>query len=319
MKQKILGSYGKPKRNIAAMLAVFLLFLMVVPADAREGEKIRILTSFLPVYIFTKNVAGDREGIVIDSLLPDNVGPHDYQMRPSDMRKVADADLIIINGLGLESFAKKILAGARAGGIVFESAKGLPLLDASGEEEGHDHDHADHHDHDGDFNPHTWVSPKMAVMQVQNIIEILASADPEGAGEYRGNGAIYIQKLIALQKEMEDGLKQLKNRKIITIHSAFDYLARDLDLELAGVVYHTPGEAPSASQIAGLSKLIMKQGIKAIFSEPQYSDKMAKLLAKETGAKVYLLDPVATGTPSMDHYENVMRRNLSTLKKALTK
>jgi len=317
VKQKVIGFPGKLNKNISSIVISVILFLMAIPADAGERQELKILTSFLPIYIFTKNVVGERKGVKINSLLPDNAGPHDYQMRPSDMRKVADADLIIINGLGLESFAEKILAGGRSKGIVFESADGLPLLDVSGEEEEDDHDHADHHNHEGEFNPHTWVSPKMAAMQVQNIIEILADADPEGASEYRKNGAIYIQKLIALQKEMEDGLKQLENRKIITIHSAFDYLARDLDLELAGVVYHTPGEAPSASQIAGLSKLIRKQGIKAIFSEPQYSDKMAKLLAKETGAKVYLLDPVATGTPSMDHYENVMRRNLNTLKKAL--
>jgi len=270
-----------------------ILFLMAIPADAGERLEIRVLTSFLPLYIFTKNVAGGREGIKIDSLLPDNAGPHDYQMRPSDMRKVADADLIIINGLGLESFAERILAEGRAKGIVFETSKGLPLLGASDEEEVDDH--VDHHGHEGDFNPHTWVSPRMAAMQVQNIIKILADADPEGAGEYRKNGEIFINKLIALQKEMEDGLKQIKSRKIITIHSAFDYLARDLNLDLAGVIYHSPGEEPTASQIVGLSRLIQKEDIKAIFSEPQFSDKMAKLLAKETGAYVYMLDPVATG------------------------
>ena len=319
MNQKILGFPGKSKRNIAIIVTTMLLFLMALPAGAGERQEVKILTSFLPIYIFTKNVVGGREGVRVDSLLPDNAGPHDYQMRPSDMRKVADADLIIINGLGLESFAEKILVDGRSKGIVFESAKGLPLLDALGEEEGDDHHHADHHDHDGDFNPHTWVSPRMAAMQVQNIIENLVAADPEGAGEYRRNGAAYIKRLKALEKDMKDGLKKLASRKIITIHSAFDYLARDLDLDLAGVIYHTSGEAPSASQIAGLSKLIKKQGIKAIFSEPQFSDKMAKLLAKETGATVYSLDPVATGTPSKDHYENVMRRNLNTLKKALSK
>lgn len=317
MNQNILASPGKSKRKRSSIVIATIFVLMAAMADAGERQEIKILTSFLPIYIFTKNVVGERKGVVIDSLLPDNAGPHDYQMRPSDMRKVADADLIIINGLGLESFAEKILVDGRSKGIVFESAKGLPLLDDSSEEEGHDH--SDHLDHEGDFNPHTWVSPKMAAMQVQNIIEVLVATDPDGASQYRENGAIYINKLIALQKEMEVGLKQFGNRKIVTIHRAFDYLARDLGLHLAGVIYHSPGEEPSALQIARLSRLIKEDGIKAIFSEPQFSDKMVIVLAKETGAKVYSLDPVATGTPSLDHYENVMRRNLNTLKKALSK
>ena len=128
MKRKISRSHTTSKRGISAIVTALLLFFVTAPINAGEGKGLKILTSFLPVYIFTKNVAGDREGIVIDSLLPDNVGPHDYQMRPSDMRKVSDADLIIINGLGLESFAEKIIAGGRSKGIVFESANGQQLL-----------------------------------------------------------------------------------------------------------------------------------------------------------------------------------------------
>ncbi|MDT8318727.1 MAG: zinc ABC transporter substrate-binding protein [bacterium] len=317
MNNKVSGLFGKSKRSRSYIAISVILFLIGVPADAAERQQLNVLTSFLPIYIFTKNVIGERKGVELTSLLPDNVGPHDYQMRPSDMRKVADADLIIINGLGLESFAEKILAEGRKKGIVFESAKGLPLLGASGEEEGDDHGHEGHHDHGGEFNPHIWVSPRLAAMQVQNIIEILAQADPDGTLEYRRNGAAYVEKLNALQTEMKKGLTNLAGRKIITVHSAFDYLARDLDLDLVGVVYHMPGEEPSASQISGLSRLIQKEGIKAIFSEPQFSDKMARLLAKETGAAVYMLDPIATGMATADYYEKVMRANLDTLKKAL--
>ena len=322
MNQKIYACHGKAKRSTSCIVIAAILFFMSAPVYGEGRQQLKVLTSFLPIYIFTKNVVGERKGVELDSLLPDNAGPHDYQMRPSDMRKVADADIIIINGLGLESFAERILSEGRAKGIVFETAKGLPLLaaanDEGGEEEGGGHDHAGHHGHDGDFNPHSWVSPKMAVIQVQNIIEILAHADPEGAGQYRENGAIYIDKLTALEGEMRDALKGVSSRKIVTIHSAFDYLARDLGLNLAGVIYHTPGEEPSAFQISALSRLIKEEGIKAIFSEPQFSDKMARLLAKETGANIFLLDPVATGTFSLDYYEKAMRKNLNTLKKALT-
>ena len=317
VKQKIIGSPGKSYKRRPSFVVLVILLLMAIPLHAEERHQLKVLTSFLPIYIFTKNVIGERKGVELNSLLTDNAGPHDYQMRPSDMRKVADADLIIINGAGLESFAEKILADGREKDIVFETVKGLPLLHAFDQEEGDEHSHEDHHDHGGEFNPHTWVSPGLAAMQVQNIIEILAHADPEGAPQYRRNGAAYVKKLKAVEKEMKDGLKNLASRKIITVHSAFDYLARDLDLDLAGVVYHTPGEEPSASQLAGLSRLIQKEGIKAIFSEPQFSDKMARILSSETGAAVYMLDPIATGIPSHDYYEKVMRANLNILQKAL--
>ena len=322
MGQKIMFPAGRSKRVISAFIIFVLFTLSVNAASAGEARQLNVLTSFLPIYIFTKNVIGDRKGVELNSLLPGNAGPHDYQMRPSDMRKVADADLIIINGAGLESFAEKVLAGGREKGAVFEASKGLPLLEAADVEEGDghsrdEHKHDDHHDHGGEFNPHTWVSPRLAAMQVRNIIGFLSQADPDGAPEYHRNGDAYVEKLKALEGEMKDGLKNLSSRKIITVHSAFDYLARDLGLELSDVIYHMPGEEPSAARLAALSGVIKKEGVRAIFSEPQFSDKMARLLASETGAAVYMLDPVATGTPSTDYYEVVMRENLHTLKKAL--
>jgi len=296
---------------------VFLLFVCfalssVNPhlASAGEGKKIKVLTSFLPIYIFTLNVVGASDRVEVDCLIPGESGPHDYQMRPSDMRKVAHADFMIINGLGVEEFISDIIAVKKRKGAVLESASGLPLLHAG--EEGDDHDHH------GDHNPHTWVSPRMAAMQVINISKFLALIDPAGADLYMANGERYAGRLHLLNEEIKSVVAGLPDKRIITVHNAFDYLARDTGLEVLSVIYHTPGEQPSAAEMGGITTLIRKEKVKAIFSEPQFSDKMVNLIAKETGARVGMLDPVATGEPSEWFYEVSMRKNRDVLKEILS-
>lgn len=300
--------------KVIFLLPFFLLASFNPQAvSGKEGDKIRILTSFLPVYIFTLNVVGESDRIDIDCLIPGETGPHDYQMRPSDMKKVAHADFMIINGLGIEEFISNIIAERKRKGTLLESAKGLPLLEAENDGEGEGHDHLHH----GDSNPHTWVSPKMAALQVMNIAKFLADIDPEGAHIYMANGKEYAEKLNRLNEEIKKTVAALPDKRIITVHNAFDYLARDTGLHVASVIYHTPGEQPSASEMGRLISLIRTEKLKALFTEPQFPDKLVRIIAKETGARAGVLDPVATGEPSRALYEVLMKKNMKVLKETL--
>lgn len=312
------SSISKFKENLKTpSLYLLIFFIILSPLSTKAGEPFRmnVLTSFLPIYIFTSNVVGDRKGVTIDLLIPGDVSPHDYQMKPSDMRRVERADVIILNGLGLESFLEGAINKKEIISPPFESAAKLPLITDNWDDHSDHHDHGHHHE--SEFNHHTWVSPKMAIIQVKNIVDFMSKVDPEGEKIYRENGNLYIGKLNKLQRDLEKTVQGVTNKKVVTFHSSFDYLARDVGLEIGDVIYKTSEKNISAGEMVSIIKLIKKNKIKVVFSEPQYSSRMADVLAKEGGAKVYLLDPVATGDADKDYYLKAMMKNLATLKEAL--
>jgi zinc transport system substrate-binding protein len=279
---------------------------------------LRVLTSFLPMEIFTRNVVGDTPGVTVASMLPAMMGcPHDYALTPGDMKKIASAELFVANGFGMEEFLGEPVRRANPKIRVVESARGvLPIR------EGHDDPSkaaqgGKGHDHGG-VNPHTWVSPRNAILQVREIEKALSAARPVNAGAFRRNADAYVSRLSALAEEFEAAAKTFRRRDIVTFHNVFDYLARDLGLTVVGEIETAPGQEPSAGEIRNLSRTIREKKVPAVFSEPQYSPKLAEALAREAGVPVRVLDPVATGSPTLTAYEDAMRRNLSTLKEALS-
>lgn len=297
---------GKARVQIIFILLIFLFFSMPVASIAKDS--LNILTSFLPIYIFTKNVTAGIDGLNVDCLLSGDAGPHDYQMRPGDMRKVEGADIIILNGLAVEGFLDDALENLKLKRPPLESAAGLPLI-MNEEEEGGRH-------HGETYNPHTWVSPKMAAMQVRAIAEYLSEVDPEREAIYRKNSDLYAKQLEQLHIEMLEVVGQFKERKVVTFHNAFDYLARDIGLEVAAVIQPSM-EQLSAGDLVRLTAKVKANGISVVFAEPQFSKRTAELIAREASIEVSILDPVATGEMHPDYYEKVMRKNLQGLKSAL--
>jgi len=255
--------------------------------------------------IFTRNVVGDTPGVTVESMLPASMGcPHDYALTPGDMRKIASADLFVVNGLGMEDFLGEPVRRANPKIRIVETARAVFPIHG---EHGH-----------GDVNPHTWVSPRNAILQVRAIEKALSAARPPSAGAFRRNADAYVSRLSALAEEFEAAAKTFRRRNIVTFHNVFAYLARDLGLTVAGEIETAPGQEPSAGEIRNLSRTIRERKVPVVFSEPQYSPKLADALAREAGIPVRVLDPVATGSPALTAYEDAMRRNLSTLKEALS-
>lgn len=306
---------GKSKAQ--SVFIILILFFFAAPVPSIAQGRLNVLTSFLPIYIFTKNVTAGVDGVDVDCLLSGAAGPHDYQMRPGDMRRVEAADLIIMNGLEVEAFLEDAIKNLNLKRPPLESAAGLPLIDISGEDGDHDHHEGGHsHNHGSNYNPHTWVSPKMAAMQVMAIAKYLAEVDPLNSAIYIKNAGIYAKRLEELHLEMRETLSTLKFRKIVTFHNSFDYLARDIGLEIAAVVQPSMEEL-SAGDLVRLAAQIKADGISVVFAEPQFSKRTAELIAREASVKISILDPVATGDMHPDYYEKVMRSNLQRLKSAM--
>lgn len=295
-----------------------LLVLLAPCARAQESE-LTIVTSFYPMYVFTLNVVGEVPGVTVTNMAaPDTGCLHDYQLLPADMRTLEGADVMIINGAGMESFMDKVLAQHSSLNVLVAS-EGIAMIDNvhDHDEEAHDHGHDHEQAHTHGVNAHVWLDPQRAAQQVENIVSGLSQIDPKNAAAYKANGEAYAARLRTLGDTMHTALATVTHREIITFHEAFPYFADAFGLEVVGVVEHEPGESPGTRELAQTCDLVREKGIKALFAEPQYPNRAAETIARETGAKVYLLDPVVTGEPEKDAYEKAMQKNLETLLEAL--
>ncbi|GAB6156377.1 metal ABC transporter substrate-binding protein [Desulfosporosinus burensis] len=270
--------------------------------DTKTERVLTIATSFYPMHIFTLNVAKDIPNVNVVSLTKPTTGClHDYAATPDDMKNLEGAQILVINGAGMESFMDKVISQMPDLKII-ESSQGIPLIKGEGDE--------------GD-NPHVWLSITDAITQVKTIGDQLAVLDPTNASKYKENTQAYIKKLEVLKTKMHQTLAGVQQRNIVTFHEAFPYFAKEFDLNIAGVIEREPGSAPSAKELGETIEKVKSLKINALFAEPQYPVKAADTIAKETGAKVYTLDPIVTGPAEADAYINLMESNLITLQEAL--
>lgn len=304
---------------------MILVAMCLSSGQAAEPRRAKVLTSFLPAYAFAANVAG--ETAEVESLLPPGVGPHDYQFKPRDLQRINAADLLIVNGLELEPWLKRLRAslGSRPKPVIIELSAGLgkdviqdepDAILAFEANPGHDHDHDHDHAH-GSVNPHFWLDPRLALRAVTNILQGLQQADPGNAARYASNTVAYVTRLQTLDADLERSIRDLKHRNIVTFHNAFPYFARRYGLKLAGVVEAVPDVSPSPKYLARLGQAIRERNVKAIFTEPQFSQRLAERLSKDLRVPVAELDTLETGQPRATAYEEGMRRNLRVLEQHL--
>lgn len=464
------------RKSISALLLLCIslgLLVMSTMAKAVQAERTVLVTTF-PIYQIVRNVTHGYDGVKVELMLPSQMGcPHDYALTPQDMQKLAKADILVANGLGLEEFLGAPVKRANPNIALIDSSGGIKetLQYSGGHDHGHDHDQAEaqypagesfewagafeldpgvyrwsfakvegnyaeptmkmavvasqpqeaiekaeekasklfnsdghplknggrllpeklyllqfeparettvfevkidrpgtyvfftehlptefgagehvisvgggkevkpvaqepeagegrhhgeeHHDdghdhqHAGD-NPHLFASPRMSARIAMNIAAELSKVDPRGAAVYFKNAQAYAATLNQLADEMAAIGKGLNNNRIVQPHGVFDYLARDLGLEIVAVM-QPHGREPSAAEMMELVKIIREKQVGAIFTEPQYPEKVARSLSKETGIPVAMLDPVASGPENapLTYYEEVMRQNMKTLASTL--
>jgi ABC-type Zn uptake system ZnuABC Zn-binding protein ZnuA len=253
------------------------------------------------MYVFTRNVAAAVPGVAVELMLPASLGcPHDYALTPGDMRKIAAARLFIANGYGMEEFLGPPVLRANPGIAIVETAAPVAPIRTGGREH-------------GDVNPHTWVSPRNAILQVREIEKALSAASPANARAFRRNADAYAARLAALAEAFEAAAKRFRARNVVMFHDVFDYLARDIGIAVVGRIEEAPGQEPSAGEIHALVRTIRETKAAAVFAEPQYPGRIAAIVAAEAGVPVRVLDPVSTGPAEPNAYEDAMRKNLATL------
>ncbi len=304
-------------------LAILLLFIVsCLPAQAL-GAGLRISASIYPVWLMVRQVAEGVPGVKISLVLSAGTGcPHDYALTPRNRKVLAETDILVINGLGMENFlghdSKAILGLISPGGAVVDASQNvqgiLPGEEQNAEGAGMDPHHAL-------ANPHIFASPSMVAQMVLSIGAQLARLDPAHATQYMANARAGGARFNTLAEDCRAAGASLARRHILAQHDIFSYLARDMGLTIDGYIQKHDGYDPSAREMLDLARIVRKHGTAAVLTEPQYPGRSGNALARETGIPCVEIDPVASGPEDVpgDYYEQAMRKNMRILEGILGK
>ena len=266
-----------------------------------DNGKFKIVTSFYPLYIMTANITQGANNIELINMAEMNTGcVHDYTLNTEDIKDIEKADVFIQNGLGLESFMDTITANHKELHIINTSQNVTDLIEEKGE-----------------TNPHIWTNIDNYIKQVEEIANELIKNNPENAAIYRKNEGTYTEQLKELKQNYDRELSSLGGRKAICLNESFEYLGKQLNLNLVKVHTNHEESTMSAEMLKSIIDMAKEDQIKIILVDINDNLKNAQTIANETGAKIYTLDSGLTGNLSKDSYLNSMTGNLETLKKAI--
>jgi ABC-type Zn uptake system ZnuABC Zn-binding protein ZnuA len=274
------------------------------PSASAAGNALKVVTTTTVFADIVQNVGGGR--VAATSIIPPGVGPEDYEPKPNDAKRLADAQLIVSNGVGLDNFLDKLLASGTAGQTPkLVLGDGIPVITV-----------------DRKANPHFWLDPTLVKQYyLPAIAAKLKELDPSGAATYDANLASYGASLDSLDTELKGKVATIPaaNRKLVTFHDAFPYFAKHYGFEIIGVVLQNVGQDPSAAELAALVDKVKAAHVNAVFSEAQFSPKLTQTLAQEAGIKsvVTTLYNDALGPPPADTYLGLMRWNVDQIVTAL--
>ncbi len=267
-------------------------------------DAVKVVTTTTVFADLVAAIGGSRTDV--RSIIPAGVGPEDYEPKPADARTLADAQLIVSNGVGLDDFLNRLLtATGSTAAARLVLGEGIPPIEVEGEP-----------------NPHFWLDPTIVKTQyLPKIVESLSALDSADRATFEANAAAYGAQLDALDSELKAEVETIPapNRKLVTFHDAFPYFARHFGFELVGVVVANVGQEPTPAELADLVARVKATGTKAVFSEAQFNPKLSQTLADEAGIHrvVTTLYNDALGPAPADSYPGMMRWNVQQIVEAL--
>lgn len=312
-------------------------------ADGSNGDKLKVTASFYPMQFLAEKIGGEH--VAVTSLTKPGVEPHDLELTPRQIGSISESDYVLY----LKGIQPAVDDAIKQSGVknTVDAATLTTLEDHGSEVSGHDHDHegeeehadehGDEHGHEeeaheehaegdghnhgeeGGADPHIWLDPVKYAEVAKGVGKSLEKADPDHAADYKKNTAALVAELGELNTAYETGLKNTATKTFITTHSAFGYLAERYGLTQQGIAGIDPEAEPSPARIQEIHTIAEKEKATTVFFETLASDKTAKTLAKDTGLKTGVLDPLEGITEKSQgaDYIEVMKSNLTALQKAL--
>jgi len=281
-----------------------------------KNSKLQVITSATFLYEFSQNIG--KEMIDVTLLVPMGADPHDWEPTIRDREKLQKADVIIVNGIGYEHWLDSFDSNDNQG-ILVDTSNGISTLDSEKhddhtKEDDHDGHEEDKHNH-GDLDPHIWLNPVYAQLQVKNIANALSNSDPTNKNYYQSNAAIYNKELDLLDSKIRTELSGCKT-DFITFHNAFSYFSEEYGLTQHTIISSNDSHGEVTPQtLENIISLARELNIKVIFAEENTSTKTSQVIADEIGGKVLVLSPLEI--VSDESYVEKMIQNLDNLKDAL--
>lgn len=283
-------------------------------AESKNGDKLDVVASFYPMQFLAEEIGGNH--VSVTTLTKPGVEPHDLELSPRQIGGLGDADYILYLK-GIQPAVDDAIAQSGVRNSV-DAAKLTTLEDHGTETGGDEHGHA-HEGEGAGADPHIWLDPVKYAEVAKGVGKSLEKADPNHAADYRTNTDALVKKLDALNTSYQAGLRTTTTKTFITTHSAFGYLAERYGLVQEGIAGIDPEAEPSPARIKDIHTIAEKSKATTVFFETLASDKTAKTVARDTGLKTAVLDPLEgiTAKSKGDNYIEVMQSNLAALQKAL--
>lgn len=319
------------KKKLIILATIMVIMITVVFATAfyinrknketsdREEYNIRVVTSFYPTYILMINLTDGIDELKVDSLTDFSAGClHDYQLTTNDMKLLTNADVLVINGGGMEEYLDDVKDNYPKLTVI-DLSHNIPMLESE--------------THEGEENPHVWLDPELYMLQIENAKEGLTDyishsdigdSESDVITALSSNAAEYLDKVSELADDMNQILDTVKDmvinksisNKVVVFHDSFAYLANKAGLEVAYMVEVEEDTPLSAGEVAEIIRAIKDENIRYLFTEEQYDDTISDRIKDETNAKLYIIDSAVTGDTDKDSYLRAMRRNIEVLRKA---
>jgi ABC-type Zn uptake system ZnuABC Zn-binding protein ZnuA len=264
--------------------------------ESEDSGQVKVTATLGLFGDLVRNVGGDR--LQVSVLVPDGTDVHTYEPPPSQIARLSQAKLVVMNGLDLEHDLEKVIQeNVSSSAILLELAADLPTLDE---------------------NPHLWLDVQNGTTYVERIRDALSSIDSAGADVYRANADAYLAELRTLDQEVTAAVESIppERRKLVTFHDAYPYLAQGYGLQIVGFVAASPGQEPSAQEVSDLANAISDEDVPAVFTEPQFSASILDLAADDAGVDVCVLYSDAF-SDDVQSYVELMRFNARELVRCL--
>ena len=250
------------------------------------------------MYIIAENLMDGANNVELENMADVNVGClHDYTLMTEDIKKVEEADIFISNGLGMENFINKLIE-ANSDMKVIDSSKNIKNVMI----------------YEGETNPHIWTSIDNYILQVQTIANELKEYNSENKSIYEENEQIYVDELEQLKNRLDEELKKLEGKKAVCLNETFEYMGKELGLELLTVETDHEESTMSAETLKNIIDTVKKENIEIIIIDKNDNKSNAETIANETGAKIYELNSGLTGNLDKDAYIKQMEENIEILK-----
>lgn len=288
------------------IIILCLLIVGCLSQPTQKEDKLTVVVTLYPYEEFAKEIG--KEKIEVINLLKDGASPHGFELVPSQISQIENADIFLYNGFGIDVWAEKVKTTSS---IKMSNTKGIKILENEDE----------HEREESLYDPHIWMDPSNVKIIVDKIESELSNKDPANKEYYKKNAQDYKQKLDELDTKIKKKVATFSTKEYVAFHPAYNYFNKRYGLEYAATIEEFAGDEPSAQEMAEIIEIAKEHNVKVIFSEPQLDPRIATAIAKEVNAEVSVLNPLESITSQErkegKNYLTIMEENVNALEKAL--